>query len=871
MSLNNVHSCLNNISNTLVSSGNLERQQIEDLNKLISKYSNQKEENEEDDEENKKHKNGKKNKDKDIKSLLYLFHDVLDGIEKSFKIQKDQWKTQLKNVRQQAQDAMMVNIQAVRTESRTSVGTLTQQIEELQIENQQLLMSLGMGESVELKRMDSLESNPNTMTTNIASTTLKKQDSNDSFLPEHDGLNDDVSTTTHSTVGRFSSVHSHMPGYPRRNMRYKKGGTSASLASVTEGHEEATVFECLRLHKQITECKTENANLEHLKSELEEEVSALKAELESASGTNASLKRALDSAERHLQAVKLEHEVELRRLASESVAQQTKFREIMAKFRSQVETEMSSQRDKAHDRLMRERDALSSAAAIERERLNAGMDARVHVRLEEQEAKYKSQIASMRHMHKQELGRVLSDNERLRKIVHSSSPGVYRSKSLYSPSESTSLSASASHQSNNSNSRISNNGPSPNLSSSVSRRSPVSGSDMPWGSEGIKSNSNNSTSRGSRNRSANIKLDLQNDEPLPPASMSEQLEELMQHLGPEVAAAATKSNNSSYSRNDQHETSDRNPLTVSGMFREAALPRLPSTLPRPKRSENENNRDSTELGNSYSSQYERMIMQQSHDSTKSANSIHTSNSNDNGNDYADDYIDEDDEDAIAIARAEARAVKEARQVVRREKIIQKTREEIELEKSIEQDEKEMYDSLNKSNNSSSNGSDITSTSNTKHQSPGSVSVGGSEVHRLTLADLAKQPLRSPPASDSKPRSYSQRWDQKNNKNSNNNSNNNTKDVHIDGKNNELKNSVRFVDEADGSDDGMAAAVSMSMTGRGPTKSETLTEDIIEASEVSKQKKLGDDGAALLGGYFDGDTQLGESLDETMEAAIDQIK
>ena len=150
-------------------------------------------------------------------------------------------------------------------------------------------------------------------------------------------------------------------------------------------------------------------------------------------------------------------------------------------------------------------------------------------------------------------------------------------------------------------------------------------------------------------------------------------------------------------------------------------------------------------------------------------------------------------------------------------------------------------------------------------------MGGIEVHRLTLADLAKQPLRSPPASDSKPRSYSQRWDQKNNKNSNNNSNNNTKDVHIDGKNNELKNSVRFVDEADSSDDGMAAAVSMSMTGRGPTKSETLTEDIIEASEVSKQKKLGDDGAALLGGYFDGDTQLGESLDETMEAAIDQIK
>ena len=867
MSLNNVHNCLNNISNTLITSGNLERQQIENLKKLISKYSNQKEE-----EENEEKYEKNRNNNKDIKSLLYLFHDVLDSVEKSFTIQKNQWKTQLKNVRQQSQDAMMANIQAIRTESRTSVGTLTQQIEELQVENQQLLMNLGMGENGEIKRVNSFESNTNT---NIGSISIKKQDSNDSTLPEHDQFNDDASTTTHSTVGRLST-HSYMPRHHRMNIRYKKGGTSASLASITEGHEEATVFECLRLHKQISECNTEIANLEHTNSELEEEISTLKTELESASGTNASLKRALDSAERHLQAVKLEHEAELRRLASESVAQQTKFREIMAKFRSQVETEMSVQRDKAHDRLMRERDALSSAAAIERERMNAGMDARIHVRLEEQEAKFKSQLASTRHMHKQELGRVLSDNERLRKIVHSTSPGVYRSKSLYSPSESTSIGVSPQSNSN-SNSRISHNGPSPNLSATVGRRSsPVSGNDMPWGSDSTNSNSSSrNSSRGSRNRAVNIKLDLQDDEPLPPASMSEHLEELMQHLGPEVAVAAAKSNNSSYTSShtssDQHEneTSDRHALTVSGMFREAALPPLPSTLPRPKKPNNdEDAEDDNELGNSYSSQYKQMIIHQNRSGAES-----NSSSNSSSDKYKNDNEYDEYEDAIAIARAEARAVKEAREVVRRENILRKSKQEIELEKSIQQDEKEynqFYGSANKSNNGSK--SSINNSSNSKSKSPGSNIKDGREINKLTLADLAKQPLRSPPASNSVPRSYSQIWDQKKNNNINN-SNLNEDNIKINLNNNELKNSVRFADEESNSGAGMVAAVSLSMTCPTPTKSETTTEDIIEASEVSQQwqEKLGDDGAALLGGYFDGDTRLGDSLDETMEAAIDQIR
>ena len=72
---------------------------------------------------------------KDLYKLFKIIYALLDGVKSSYQISKSEYQSQLINVRRKAQETMIQTIQAVRMESRNSVGTLQQQIQELQGEN----------------------------------------------------------------------------------------------------------------------------------------------------------------------------------------------------------------------------------------------------------------------------------------------------------------------------------------------------------------------------------------------------------------------------------------------------------------------------------------------------------------------------------------------------------------------------------------------------------------------------------------------------------------------------------------------------------------------------------------------------------------
>ena len=338
---------------------------------------------------------------KEVIKLLNSVDDTMMAIKTSFSAQQTAWQNNMKQVRRSNQSQLQRTVVALRAQGsdaqRKVTEELRQQISVLEVEKEQLLSRLGFGHSAPTS---SSSSSPQPLPPAGYPSTLE----------------------TKVAEGALSSSNVSLPVRPRNEDKTPDG--HALLASGTGDTQAQTIFECLRLHEEVIACRQKLASQELSEQAVREELKRAQAEIKARDEDILVLKEAVGAAGRRFDETKDKHNADLRRLSNEYIAQKAHFREIMNKFRSQVETEMGRQREEAVARIKREREAIATSSAVANERSSEKLHATLSLRVSALQARQKEELASARHMHKQELQRVLGENDRLKRLLYNNNKSI---------------------------------------------------------------------------------------------------------------------------------------------------------------------------------------------------------------------------------------------------------------------------------------------------------------------------------------------------------------------------------------------------------------------------------------------------------------
>jgi hypothetical protein len=377
---------LRDITANIDSGGALDSALVEELSLVIHSFSKQAKEQKKDLEW------------KEVVKLLNALDNTLMAAKTSFSVQQEAWGKQQKVWNQQSQQHLQRTVANLRMQAGEAVRAarteMSDMVAGLQKEKEQLLKRLGFGLSG---------------TGGVGS----------SGSGSGSGLGE-------GTENAGTVLSSSGNSEEKEN---KATSPSVMAGGDLEVQSEQTIFECLRLHEEVVTCKQKLASQELVEQALREELRQVRAEVGARDEDILVLKESVSGAGRRFDQAKDKHNADLRRLSNEYIAQKAHFREIMNKFRSQVESEMGRQRDEAVSRIKREREAIATSSAMANERNTENLQAALATRVAALQERQKDELASARHMHKQELQRVLAENDRLKRVMYSKGAGARASLS----------------------------------------------------------------------------------------------------------------------------------------------------------------------------------------------------------------------------------------------------------------------------------------------------------------------------------------------------------------------------------------------------------------------------------------------------------
>jgi len=376
---------------------------------------------------------GKSTEDVTVESLLGALKELpmlLEACAGSLKSQQAATKEIVKQTRQQSHDYLMRCVAVVRVENANAIHTLQTQISDLEDEREKLLEALGMGTesnydpatddldealeaAVEIQmndtenQLDNIEINLENHNSNVNNKKL--------LSPVHEEGEDGDDKSSVSRVSR-GTAHTAMTGWTGIGTGNRAKRTNIIIEK--QRKLDATVAECLRLHEEVKRCQERINILELSEKSLQDDLKIAQSTIESKDAAIESLNKVITAGEKLSEDTKEKNEANLRRLSNESIAQKAYFREMMNKFRSQVQVEMAKQQQSALERIQKEREAVVTASTLDQERAIEVMKASHNHRFNEIVKRHRSELASCRHMHKQELERILTENHRMKRLLY---------------------------------------------------------------------------------------------------------------------------------------------------------------------------------------------------------------------------------------------------------------------------------------------------------------------------------------------------------------------------------------------------------------------------------------------------------------------